>query len=159
MSLFMLKEWVRVQKWDSSLTQNPIFFFLSIAASNCIKHKADRVKCAAFWVTYTQRDFFSSCAQHHLRASMDLMKSSPWSWPAPSQGHHLCLGCIHTLPVASQSYNRLWTKKKKEEIYMVIQFFSLPRSSNEWIYKLNSSLFLFFPAGIHNAICQTMRCI
>lgn len=64
--------------------------------------------------------FMSSCHWPHLRASMDLMKPSLWYWPAPSQGHRLCLGCTHTLPAASQSYNRLW---QKEEIYMVIQFF------------------------------------
>lgn len=59
---------------------------------------------------------------------MDLMKASLWYWPAPSQGHRLCLGCTRMLPAASQSYNRL---RQKEEMYMVIQFFPLTCCSNE----------------------------
>lgn len=43
----------------------------------------------------------------YLKASMDLTEASLSCWPAPSRGHRPFLGCSHTLPAASQSYNRL----------------------------------------------------
>lgn len=73
------------------------------------------------------------------------MKAFLWCWPAPSQGHRLCLGCIHTLPAASRSYNRLRQKGRNLYGYTVFPINppSLPR--------------LLFPSSIHNMLDNEMH--
>lgn len=85
------------------------------------------------------------------------------------EGFSLVLACSQSrssslpwlYPHAASGFSKLQSPVTKGRNLYGYTVFPLTCCSNEWIYKLYPTFFFpsLFPSGIHNAICQTMRCI
>lgn len=95
------------------------------------------------WVVLSMISF------HHVSSIAVLTWGHPWIWWSLLPGIDLLPVKVIIAALAVSTCCQRLLKiaiacNQEKGGKMVIQFFSLPRSSNEWIYKLNSSLFLFF---------------